>query len=103
MWRVILILGGVLWIGGAVQLAADLLAYRQSGTFEFAPLGQVWFDHAPGLLNGLQVVLERYLWPPLWDPAMLTVLLWPASLIGLFIGTLLLALGVYKTKKPASS
>jgi hypothetical protein len=23
------------------------------------------------------VVLERHLWPPLWDPGMVTVLQWP--------------------------
>ncbi len=103
MWRLILITGLILWLAGAAQLVLDLLAWGDNGGFEFAALGDVWFELAPALLNGWQVVLERYLWPPLWDPVMLNILLWPASLIGLFAGTILMGLGYAKTKKPSSA
>jgi len=102
MWRLILIVGMVIWLGGAVQLGLDLMAWGDEG-FEFSALGDVWFTHAPALLNGTQVLLERYLWPPLWDPVMLNVLLWPVSLIGLFLGTVLMGLGYAKIKKPSSA
>ena len=45
------------------------------------PLGELWFRLHPGSLNLLQAVVERYIWPPLWDPAISSVLLSPATLV----------------------
>lgn len=45
------------------------------------PLGELWFRLHPGSLNLLQAVVERYIWPPLWDPVISSVLLTPAVLV----------------------
>ncbi|MCV0428219.1 MAG: hypothetical protein K5905_22415 [Roseibium sp.] len=42
-----------------------------------APLGQVWFNLSPETLNLSQAVIQRYVHPSLWDPALQTVLTWP--------------------------
>jgi len=51
-------------------------------------LGQAWYNLHVASLNFFQVIVERYLWPPLWDPGVVTVLKWPAWMVfaGLAIG-----------------
>ena len=42
------------------------------------PLGQLWFKLHVGSLNLVQAVIERYIWPPIWDPAIVSLLQLPA-------------------------
>ena len=61
-------------------LAALLvLAAGQGGDTEIMPLGALWFSLHSDSLNLIQVVIERYIWGPLWDPVLLAVLQWPAA------------------------
>ena len=71
----------------AVALWAGVIQFHlwaETGRFIPLALGQMWFDRDPSSLNLAQAVIERYVWPPLWDPVILTVLRWPAwAVLGL--------------------
>jgi len=82
------IFGLLLFLVGVVILAADLTTYFDSGLIELTLIGDLWFEYSASTLNLLQAVLERYIWPPLWDPVVTTFLLWPASLVAIIIGAL---------------
>lgn len=85
-------------IGGLFLLAAlGVLGFEQSRRvegepFELQPLGQVWFDIDAGSLNLVQAVVERYISTTLWDPVILTILYWPAFLVFLVPGLVLILL-----------
>lgn len=49
-----------------------------SGLSPAQPVGHLWFALDAGSLNALQVVLERYLWPPLWEYLAFPFLMLPA-------------------------
>ena len=68
------------WIFVFAALAASGWAAAQGGPAGILerPLGELWFKLDPGSLNLLQAVVERYIWPPLWDPAIASVLRIPA-------------------------
>ncbi|MFC4351327.1 hypothetical protein ACFOW6_07215 [Fodinicurvata halophila] len=68
------------------------LAWRSTGEFTFREGGALWYSLDPGSLNLVQAVIERYLWPPLWDPALLEVLRLPAVPFFLGVGALCLLL-----------
>jgi hypothetical protein len=65
----------------AVALWAAVIQFRlwaETGRFIPLALGQMWFDRSPSSLNLVQAVIQRYVWPPLWDSVIVTVLRWPA-------------------------
>lgn len=49
-----------------------------SGLSPVQSVGYLWFALDTGSLNALQVILERYLWPPLWGYLALPFLMMPA-------------------------
>ncbi|USG60962.1 hypothetical protein NBZ79_17535 [Sneathiella marina] len=61
-------------------LGRDLLQFLNTGELHFILLGELWYNLFPEGLNLAQAVVQRYLFPSLWDPVILTVLLWPAWL-----------------------
>ena len=72
-------------VDGTKSIAASALV--------FTPLGAGWFSlHAPSL-NVFQAVVERYTFPFLWDPIILTVLLLPVWLVIAAFGLLFLFTG----------
>ena len=81
----------ILGLGGAALMArAAALGMAPTG-----PVGQLWYDADRGSLNLVQVVLERHLWPPLWQDVAFPVLRQPAPVvagIALVIGVGLLFL-----------
>lgn len=101
--RLLIIIGGVIWVAGAVQLVRDIITFVGSGQFVFQPLGEVWFHLHVGSLNLTQAIIERYIWPPIWDPIIVTVLQWPASLLGLVLGTVLFLVGRANYPGPRSA
>lgn len=87
MFRVIF---GVFLLVVAVALAgADGVMWMQSGVMEFQSLGAVWFKLDSGSLNFAQAIVQRYLWPPLWDPGVTSILLLPAWILPGVISLLL--------------
>ena len=75
------VLGWLLIVAAAAAAAWDLLGPRAAGAPRLRPAGQLWYEIDSGSLNLVQAVIERYVWAPLWDPAIATVLLAPAPLI----------------------
>jgi hypothetical protein len=86
-------LAAVLVAAGIVAAAADAMASLMAQSLVITPLGQTWYDWSPSTLNALQAGVQRRLAPWLWDPGLVTVLLWPtaAVLIGLGVLVWLLA------------
>ena len=86
--------------GFAVLFFVDLGARADGASFSFTPLGQFWYSLDPGSLNLTQAVVERYIWPVLWDPVLITVLQWPAALVFAVPGLVLLVLGFRGAPEP---
>ena len=69
----------LLFLGvAAVALAADLVSWVWERRFAATALGQRWFDIHSDSLGLAQAVIQRYVWPFLWDPIITTILRWPA-------------------------
>ena len=74
VWRVI----GWLFVAFALTaLGADIVASLASQSIDITPLGQYWFDIHRSSLGLVQVAIQRYILPELWDPVIRTVLLGP--------------------------
>ncbi len=63
--------------------AYDLWGPAARGGF-FHTGGEVWFALSPNTLNAMQALIQRYISPGLWDPAIVAVLKLPAvAVLGL--------------------
>lgn len=71
--------GWALIVLGLVVLGRDLWLWVAGASTGFVTGGELWFRIDNDSLNLTQAVIQRYVWPPLWDPGLLTVLLWPAA------------------------
>ncbi len=72
------------WLLVALAIVAfgwEIVALIDSGTWQITALGKLWFDIHSGSLGLAQVVVERYVWPPIWDPVILTLLQWPGWVV----------------------
>ena len=74
---------------GLWLLGADAVRSISQGTMSLKPLGQVWYEIDAGSLNLSQAVVERYLFPELWDPVVTTLLNWPAWVVPLVLAAVL--------------
>ena len=83
-----------MWKGRA--LGADAQTSFEHAEPRFIPIGEYWYNWARGSYNGIQVFLERYVWPPLWDPGLLTVVQWPVWVVSGPLGIILFVLGYAK-------
>jgi len=87
------IIGRLFFIAGLAAFGYDLWRWLVDGeAFRLEPLGELWFMIDPSSLNGAQAAIQRYVWPWLWDPAIVTVLLWPAALVLAGFGLILMIL-----------
>src|SRR3546814_27377 len=90
------ILGWILLFCALVLLGWDAVSSLTTGTWGFAVLGQRWYeiDQAFGgaSLNTLQAGIERNVSVDLWDNVLAPVLLWPAVLVFLVPGLVLVLL-----------
>jgi hypothetical protein len=89
------------WIAKLLGLVALLVAAGTLGLMLAAgvaglavtqALGQLWFAVDPGSLNLSQALIERGLWPPLWDHLVFPVLRQPAPLVALVAAVVTLLL-----------
>ncbi len=87
-----LLLGLLLLLAASGCLAYDLAALAAERPFRLTPLGQIWYDLDRASLNGFQVLIERYVWAPLWQSGVSTVLQWPAVFVFLAPGLVLVPL-----------
>jgi hypothetical protein len=67
------------------------------------PLGELWFKLDVGSLNLVQAVVERYIWPPLWDPVIASVLQIPAALFFAVPAVILAALCHFRRRGSRAS
>jgi hypothetical protein len=82
-------LGVALLVAGLGLLARDLVGVAQGAGFRPEALGQLWYALDPGSLNLLQAVTQRYVAAALWDNGVVWLLLQPAFVVALVLGTLL--------------
>src|SRR5690606_25481060 len=82
----------------AALLGYDLLQFLHSQRRRALRLGEFWFKLDVGSLNLAQAVIQRYIFPELWDPVLVSFLLWPAALTFFAAGILFLLL--FRKKKP---
>ena len=75
------VIGWILVAAGLALLARDIIDSFDTGAPAFIAAGELWFNLHNGSLNLIQAVTQRYISPALWDPVLVTVLLWPAFLV----------------------
>lgn len=75
------IIGWILVLLACAAAGLDALEAVASGAMRLRPAGEVWYKLDPPSLNLMQAVVERYIWPTLWDPIILAVLQWPLALV----------------------
>lgn len=76
--------GGVLLLAATAALADDLLRGWSGGFgdgWRMTVGGELWYRLSPDTLNLTQAVIERYIFPPLWNPVILGLLLQPAAIV----------------------
>ncbi len=76
-------------LDGARSVAASAVTFK--------PLGVSWFETSPDTLNLAQAIIQRYLLPIIWDPAMIWVLNQPGFAV-MAVLSLLLYIAGYKRK-----
>ena len=64
--------------------------------FELRPAGQMWFLIDKDSLGLFQVVVERYIWPPLWEHVFFNLLQLPSIVIPLVPALALMALCIQR-------
>ena len=91
------IIGWLFLAAAAAVLVWDVVVWVDAGAFPATALGQHWYDVDRSSLGLVQVVIERYIWPPLWPPVA-WILLRPAWLV---FGILGLALTlIFRRRRP---
>jgi hypothetical protein len=90
-------LGLLLVAAGFVGLVIDATRSIANSRIAFTPLGELAFTLFPKSFPLLEPAVTRHVHPFLWDPILLNILLFPASVVGFAFGAALLWLG----QKPA--
>lgn len=81
--RVALVLGLALLALALAALGYELWAALHAGGYRTMAAGELWYRLDRGSLNLSQAVIQRYVHPWLWEPALVTLLRWPAwALLG---------------------
>lgn len=57
------------------------------------PLGTSWFAVSPETLNLAQAMVQRYVFPALWDPVIVTILTLPGFVVFLVLALLFFMIG----------
>jgi hypothetical protein len=89
--RFLRLIGWLLILVALGLLAHEVYLWATTGEWKLLAAGQLWFDLHKDSLLLVQPAIERYLWPPLWDPIE-TALTWPAWAVIGGIGLIVLAL-----------
>ncbi len=81
----------------AGMLCYDLVRTGLSGELQITDVGSLWVAVHSTSLQELEAGISRYLWPFLWHPVMVTVLLLPAFAVVGVLGVLLMIAGRRRT------
>jgi hypothetical protein len=95
-------LGLLIFAASFVAMVADGVRSLAADAVVLTPLGQTWFALHPQSLGLAQAMVQRYVHPYLWDPILVTVLLWPTFAVGGVFGVVLMLIGrKRRTRTPA--
>lgn len=73
---------GLLFLLAALgAVGFDMAQWVSTDTFRFHSAGELWFKLDPASLNLAQAIIQRYILVDLWDPVLITVLQYPASVV----------------------
>jgi hypothetical protein len=86
------LIGWIVFLAGLAVLVRDVFVWIDTKHWAPIALGQLWFDLDRSSLNVTQAVVQRYIHPFLWDPIIVTVLLWWAFVVLMVLGLLILTL-----------
>ena len=96
------LIGWIVFLAGLAVLAHDVFVWIDTKRWAPIAVGQLWFDLGRSSLNLVQAVVQRYIHPFLWDPIIVTVLLWWAFAVLMVLGLLILALSGRRTQAPTA-
>ena len=85
------LIGWIVFLAGLAILAWHVFVWIETKQWAPIALGQLWYNLSPSSLNLVQAVVQRYIHPFLWDPIIVTVLLWWAFAVLMVLGLLILA------------
>jgi hypothetical protein len=85
------LIGWFFFLAGVSVLVRDVLVWIDTKRWAPLVLGQLWYDLSRSSLNLVQAVVQRYIHPFLWDPIIVTILLWWAFAVLMVLGLLILA------------
>lgn len=84
----------MLSLAAAVILAVvDATRSIAASELVLTPLGTSWFAVSPGTLNLAQALVQRYVFPGLWDPLIVSILNLPGFAVFLVLALLFYAIG----------
>ncbi len=92
MRRVGCILGWFFMLAALAVALWEILGRDPDKGLQFMPAGELWYRIDVGSLNLVQAVIARYVWPPLWDPVLTSLLQLPAIVVPAVPGLALLVL-----------
>jgi predicted membrane protein len=85
------LIGWIIFLAGVSVLVRDVLVWLDTKRWAPIAVGQLWYDFNRSSLNLVQAVVQRYIHPFLWDPVIVTVLLWWAFAVLMILGLVILA------------
>ncbi|MDX1710674.1 MAG: hypothetical protein R3316_06005 [Rhodovibrionaceae bacterium] len=100
MRLIVRIIGWLFVALALVVLGLDIAASGGEGGFKLVPLGQLWFELHSSSLNLVQAVIERYLWPPLWQSVLFPIVQLPAAVVFGALGLAILLLSLIRRRPP---
>ena len=86
------VLGRILFALAFMALGAEIVRSLEAGAWTPLALGELWSRIDSDSLNLVQAGIQRNILPELWDPVLLTVLLWPGWLAPAVLASVLLLL-----------
>ena len=81
MLRILRTFGWILIIAAFYALWTEFSIFLNTGVYESGLMWAHWYMFSPGSLNFTQDIIQRYLFPELWDPVIVTILLCPTWVV----------------------
>jgi hypothetical protein len=96
------LIGWIIFLSGLSVMVRDVLVWFDTRNWAPITVGQLWFDVNRSSLNLVQAVVQRYIHPFLWDPVIVTILLFWAFPVLIVLGTLILAVSARRARRRTS-
>lgn len=86
------VLGWLVILAALVEFGYSAWNWFGGGRTLLRSVGEFWFANHPNSLQLAQPAIERYVLPDLWNPVIVTFLIWPLVIVLLVIGVAFLLL-----------